>query len=78
MKITKELFEEAVTLEDALHALIGGYYDTHDLDSIEENKDEYEIRIKELKHIFNLKEDEYFCNFTFNDFKINKKWNTKN
>jgi len=70
MKITKELFEEAVTLEDGLHALIGGYYDTHDLDSIEENKDEYKIRIKELKDIFNLKEDEYFCNFTFNDFKI--------
>jgi hypothetical protein len=69
MKITKELFEEAVMLEDALHALIGGYYDTHDLDSIEENKDEYEERLNQLKHLFNLKDNEFFCNFTFESFQ---------
>jgi hypothetical protein len=69
--ITKELFEEAITLEDALYALIEEYYDTHDLSSIEENEDEYKIRLRELRCIFGLKKDEYFCNFTFDDFKDN-------
>ena len=71
MKITKELFEEAIQLEDALHALIGGYYDTHDLGYIEEHEDEYGERLLQLKHLFGLKDDEYFCNFTFESFKIN-------
>lgn len=67
MKITKELFDEALILEDALHALIGGYYGTHDLASIEESKEEYENRLVALKRLFNLKDGEYFCNFTFED-----------
>lgn len=72
MKITEELFEEAIMLEDSLSALTNNYYDTHDLDYIEEHKDEYEKRLIELKNLFSLKNDDFFCNFIFKHFKIKK------
>lgn len=68
MEITKELFDEAVEIEDSLDALANGYYDTHDLDFIESQESDYKDRLNNLKALFNLKDDEYFCNFKFEDF----------
>lgn len=59
-KITKELFDEAVELEDSMIALAGGFYDTHDLSYIEEHKEEYKNRLLQLRKMFKLKEGDYF------------------
>ena len=72
MKPIIDLFNEALELEDNLLALSGGCYDTHDLESIEENKKSYEDRLAELKLLFNIKNDEYFCNLIFEDLKLIK------
>lgn len=48
MKI--EFFEKLKNAEDCLQALEGNYYDTHDLNSIEEDKEELEILISANKY----------------------------
>lgn len=72
-KIANELFNEALLIEDDLQALIGNYHDTHDLDYIFNHKKEFETRLSELKTLFNLKEDEFFSNFNFEDIKLNNR-----
>jgi hypothetical protein len=67
MEKSEELFKEAFLAEECLHALIGGYYDTHDLHEIEENKEDYEYRLKELKLLFNIPEDDCVFEYEFDE-----------
>ena len=46
MKWTKELLEELKSIEDAIDAYENGYYDTHDLDYIEDNLQDYKYTIE--------------------------------
>jgi hypothetical protein len=49
----KQLKIEKNELEDKLYALKCGYYDTHDLDDIQEHKEEYEERLITIKSLLN-------------------------
>jgi hypothetical protein len=69
VEINEEMFKEAIALEDMVQAFIHGYYDTHDLGSIEENIEEYTVRLEELRVLFGLTKEEYFCAFVFEDFE---------
>lgn len=57
---TKEMFMKALSIEDDLDALENGYYDTHDLDSIQLTKEEDEETLLYFRKIFKLKENEFF------------------
>lgn len=46
MEWTKELLEELKSIEDAIDAYKNGYYDTHNLDYIEDNLEEYKDTIE--------------------------------
>ena len=46
--LTLEDYEEFKEIEDKLGAYEGGYYDTHDLDYIGDNLEEYEAKYLEL------------------------------
>lgn len=46
MEITTEILEDLIAAEDSIIAYNGGYYDTHDLESIEQYLEEYEDLIQ--------------------------------
>lgn len=77
MEKSQELFNEAYLIEDNLDALVCGYYDTHDLEEIEENKEYYECRLKELRLLFNIPEDDCVFEYEF-DETINNVTKKKN
>lgn len=72
MKWTKELLEELKNIEDAISAYENRYYDTHDLDYIGDNLDNYKDTIKNYtEHLpnkeygfwaYDLKDDMFILN----------------
>lgn len=49
--MNEELLRELQLNEDAIQAYENGYYDTHDLEAIEENLDEYKESIYNHFHL---------------------------
>ena len=47
--ITSEVLQELKDIEDKIDAYENGYYDTHDLDDIGENLEEYREKINHYK-----------------------------
>ena len=70
MEWTYELFSELKDLVYSIEALENNYYDTHDLDYIEETKKEIESRIEYLTEKLPIKNTEiydYDWNFDKNE-----------
>lgn len=51
MEISEEKFKELCSYEDAIGALVGNYYDTHDLVYIETHADEYKEELERYKKL---------------------------
>ena len=65
-KPTLTEIERGYELEDYLDALENGYYDTHDLEGIQENETEYREELKLLQQKHNLTEEETFTSIKYN------------
>jgi len=69
MEWTKELLEELKSIEDAVDAYESGYYDTHDLDYIGDNLEDYKDTIE--NYIEHLPNKEYgFWAYDLKDGKL--------
>ncbi len=46
IKLTRDEFEELKKIEDCIDALENGYYDTHNLDEIAQDEEEFREKLK--------------------------------